>query len=267
MSARIREPKTSTACIMTRKEWLSTAPGTWTTTRSSPNIRTRRRPRPEESQPFGANSRSRFFALRQRHHPAPELLALACVDVVFAHEGEPAVIADAIDHDAGGERLDLVAFVHGQRADARRDQQPAARADAEGAQVDALAVDGLDQLRLAGRRVDGEHRDVVLAAVEHLLALELDLALVAVGEIDETAVGMDVDRAGALRRLDADGIGQRLLDEQRIAAERAVRRQPVDVELVLPFDRDEHPRLARMEVEMPRPETEPVAGCDRSEVG
>src|SRR5262245_28546688 len=131
----------------------------------------------------------------QRHHPAPELLALGGIDVVFACEGEPAVVADAIDHDAGGERLDLVAFAHGQRADARRGQQPAARIDAEGAQVDALAVDGLDQLRLARLQVDGENRDVVLAAVEHLLALEFDLALVAVGEIDETAVGMDVDRA------------------------------------------------------------------------
>src|SRR5262245_17928782 len=267
MSARIREPKTSTACIMTRKEWLSTAPRTWTTTRSSPNIRTRRRPLPEESQPFGANSRSRFFALRQRHHPAPELLTLAGVNVVFAHEGEPAVVADAIDHDAGGERLDLVAFAHGQRADARRDQQPPARIDAEGAQVDALAVDGLDQLRLTAPPVDGEHRDIVLAAVEHLLALELDLALVAVDEIDEAAVGMDVDRAGALRRLDVDGIGERLLDERRVAAERAVRRQPVDIELVLPLDRDEHPRLARVEIEMPRPEAEPAAGRDRGEVG
>src|SRR6516162_3745373 len=88
-----------------------------------------------------------------------------------------------------------------------RHEQPPARVDAEGSQVDAVTFDGLDEARLAGLRIDGEHRNVVLAAVEHLLAFELDLALVAVGEIDEAAVRMHVDRACALRRFDVGGIG------------------------------------------------------------
>src|SRR5262249_69400 len=136
----------------------------------------------------------------------------------------------------------------------------------EGAQVDAATVDGLDQVGLAGLAIDGEHRDVVLAAVEHLLALELDLALVAIGDVDEAAVGMHVDRAGALRGLDVDRVGQRLLDEQRLMARRAGAIELVDVKLVLPLDRDVDPWLARMEVEMARPETEPVARRDRGEV-
>ena len=45
--------------------------------------------------------------------------------------------------------------------------------DPEGAQVIRVSVGVLDQRRLAGRLVDGEDRDRVLAAREHLLALEV----------------------------------------------------------------------------------------------
>src|SRR5262245_65243259 len=61
-------------------------------------------------------TRPRLVArLRQRDHAAPELLTLAGVDVVFAHERELAVAGDAIDHDAGGQRLDRVAVAHRER--------------------------------------------------------------------------------------------------------------------------------------------------------
>src|SRR6516162_10295730 len=40
--------------------------------------------------------------LGQRDHATPELLTIAGVDVVFAHEREPAIPCDAIDHDPGG---------------------------------------------------------------------------------------------------------------------------------------------------------------------
>src|SRR5262249_10583159 len=114
--------------------------------------------------------------LCQRHHAAPELLTLPGVDVVFAHERTPSVAGDAIDHDAGGQRLDRIAVAHRKRPDARRHQQPPARVDAEGSQMDAVTLDGLDQARLAGLRIDGEYRNVVFAAVEDLLAFEVDLA-------------------------------------------------------------------------------------------
>src|SRR5215470_17996858 len=117
--------------------------------------------------------------LCQRDHAAPELLTLAGVDVVLAHERESSVAGDAIDHDAGGQRLDRVAVAHRERPDARRHEQLPARVDAEGSQMNAVAFDGLDEARLPGLCIDGEHGNVVLAAVEDLLAFELDLALVA----------------------------------------------------------------------------------------
>src|SRR5262249_1737230 len=187
--------------------------------------------------------------LCQRDHAAPELLALAGVDVVLAHERKPAVAGDAIDHDAGRQGLDRVAVAHRKRPDARRHEQLSARVDAEGSQVDAVAFDGLDEGRLPGLRMDGEPRNVVLAAVKDLLAFELDLALVAVGEINEAAVRMHVDRARALRRFDVGGIGQGIPDEDGIAAEATVGLQLVGIKLVLPLDRDVHPRLRWMEIE------------------
>ncbi len=84
---------------------------------------------------------------------------------------------------------------------------------------------------------------IVLAAVGDLLALEIHRAGIAVGQIDEAAVGMDVDRAGGLRRPHVAGLGQRGLDEQRVAREPVVGHELVDVELALALDRDEHPRL------------------------
>jgi hypothetical protein len=70
----------------------------------------------------------------------------------------------------------------------------------EGAQLNSAPVDVLDQGRLAGRRVDREHGDAVLAASEHLFTLELDCRCGAIGEIDEAAVGMHMDGAGTLPR-------------------------------------------------------------------
>src|SRR5260370_17589065 len=150
--------------------------------------------------------------------------------------------------------------------DARRHEQLPARVDAEGSQMDAVAFDGLDQARLHGLRIDGEDGNVVLATVEDLLAFELDLALVAVGEIDEAAVRMHVNRPRALRRFDVGGIGQGILDEDRVAAEGTVRLQLLCVELVLPLDRNVDPGLRGMEIEMPRPEAEPGSRRDRSQI-
>jgi hypothetical protein len=60
--------------------------------------------------------------LHQRDHAAPELLALARIDVVFANEGELPVVGDAIGHDACGQRFDGVGFAHQKRLDACRNQ-------------------------------------------------------------------------------------------------------------------------------------------------
>src|SRR5262249_2586590 len=87
---------------------------------------------------------SPYERLRQRDHAAPELLTLAGIDIVLAHKSERAVGIDAVDRDTGGQRLDRVAFTHQQRLDARRQQQPPAHIDAEGAQLDAVTFDRLD---------------------------------------------------------------------------------------------------------------------------
>ena len=76
---------------------------------------------------------------------------------------------------------------------------------------------------------------------------------------------MEVDRAGALaqRRF---RVGERLLDEDRLAGEAGRRIALVDVELVLALDRHIDPRLGRVEIEMPRAEMHAVARLDRREL-
>jgi len=92
----------------------------------------------------------------------------------------------------------------------------------KGPQLNAVTLDRLDQVRLAGLLVNGEDRNAILAVIENLSALEVHLVLIAVGEIDEAAVRMDVDCSRALARFDVDGIGQRVLHEERLATQHAV---------------------------------------------
>src|SRR5580704_15039368 len=77
---------------------------------------------------------------------------------------------------------------------------------------------------------------------------------------------MQMDRAGALLEFGL-GIGERRLHEQRIAGEAGRGIEPIDIEPALPLDRDEDPGLARMEIEMARPEAEPRSRLDRREIG
>src|SRR6266566_6631485 len=103
----------------------------------------------------------------ERHHPAPELRRLAGVDVVFARETELAIGPDAIDGEACAERLDGVPFANQQRLNARCNQQAPRGIDSECPELDAVAIDILDQGRLAGFLIDGVDRHVVLAAGEN----------------------------------------------------------------------------------------------------
>src|SRR5262249_11769053 len=207
-----------------------------------------------------------YERLRQRDHAAPELLTLAGIDIVFAYECERAVGIDAVDRDAGGQRLDRVGFAHQQRLDARRQQQPSARIDAEGAQLNAVTLDRLDQVRLAGLLINCEDRNVILALIEDLSALQVHLVLIAVGDTDEAAVRMDVDCSRALARFDVDGVGQGLLHKERIATQHAVGLKLVGIEFVLPLDRDIDPRRARVKIKMPWSEAQAASGRDRSKI-
>ena len=197
--------------------------------------------------------------LLQGDHAAPELLHATDIDIVFAHKGKPPVGADAHHRDAGRQSAILG------RHDAGDDQKPAARIDAESAQLQAAAVEVLHQPRLARRLIDGESGDAVLAAGRDLPRAGTRRRKGAVGEIDELAVGMNVDRPGALRHLRLGSDSVSLVNSG--ARERSgLAIESVDVKLDLPLDRDRHPWLGRMEIEMPRSEAEPVAWSDGGEI-
>ena len=65
-------------------------------------------------------------------------------------------VGDAEQRQAGRHIADRVAVAHRQAHDVRRHQQFAARVDVEGAAVDAVGIDMLDRVGLAGRRIDRE---------------------------------------------------------------------------------------------------------------
>src|SRR5205085_11743105 len=125
-----------------------------------------------------------------------------------------------------------------------------ARVDVEVAAMNAMRIDMLDRVRLAGRRVDREHRQIVLAA-------DKDAGLVrrggAVGDIGKTAAGMQLYGAGGLPAADVAGLGQRVLLVQRRRQQYPVVKLE-HVEPVLPFEGDIDPWPGRVEIEMPRPE-------------
>ena len=74
----------------------------------------------------------------------------------------PSVPIRNTDKHAGTVRI-VAAVPDRQAHDVRRDQQPAARIDVEGAAMDAARIDMLDRVGFAGRRVDREYRERVLA--------------------------------------------------------------------------------------------------------
>src|SRR5580692_7169466 len=211
--------------------------------------------------------------LRQRNHPAPPLRQLADVEIVFADEIELAVGADLEDGDARRDDDDLAIAADGRRRQRSHRHHSAGGIQAERAGMGGADIGMLECGRLAGLRVDGEGRDIAFAGAENLDAVDvLDAGphrqrdARAVAEIDDLAVGMNVNRSGALNRDAMVRIGQGFLGEQRLGVEIAVRLELVDDELALPFDRQIDPRLSRMEVEVPRPEAIAAVRLDLSQV-
>jgi hypothetical protein len=148
------------------------------------------------------------FYLLQGHHPHPEHGFVADVDIVLAYESQLAVIAHAQHREAGGYCLDRIAVPHIHRQVVLRDQQASARVDVKSARVYFLGLDMLDRGRLAGGLVDRVNHDAVFTAFEDLLSLKLYRGLGAIGPIQETAVGMYVDRACRLTRSNVVRLGQ-----------------------------------------------------------
>src|SRR3954447_20837322 len=84
----------------------------------------------------------------------------------------------------------------------------------ERARVDAACLDVLNPLWLAGRLVDREHDDAVLAALEHLLPLIVLGLLGPVRAVHKAAIRMDVHGAGRLPRPDVVRLGQGARDKR-----------------------------------------------------
>src|SRR5215813_13230086 len=129
--------------------------------------------------------------------------------------------------------------------------------------MDRARLAMLEQRWLHSGQVDREYGHVVLAAIGDLRAREVDDPGITVGHIDELSRGMDVDRAGSLPRADVAGIGKGRRDKYGVGREKVIRVQFVDIQLILALDRDEHPRLPRMEIEVSGPKAEAGAGRDR----
>src|SRR5205814_8072512 len=81
-----------------------------------------------------------------------------------ADEIEFSVVADAEYRQAGRHEAGASAVLHRQSRDVRGDQQASARIDVKVAAMDAVRIDMLDRAGLAGRRIDREDRQRVLAA-------------------------------------------------------------------------------------------------------
>src|SRR5207302_11423082 len=101
------------------------------------------------------------------------------------------------------------------------------------------------------------HGKRILASGEHLVAVDLDRRGRPVGGIDEAAVRVHVNGAGSLPATDVAGLGQRLLAEDRRRRKLAIGDRE-HVELALALERYVDPGLARVEVEMARPEAVPA---------
>src|SRR5262249_46301210 len=145
----------------------------------------------------------------QLDHAHPEHGLSADVDLVLAYEGELAVVADTQDRQTGRDGADRVAVSHVHRKIVLGHEHASAWVDVERARVDGAGLDVLDRARLAGGLIDRVDDDAVLAALEHLLALEFDRVLAAIRPVQKPAVRMHVDRARRLTRAAVRRLGPR----------------------------------------------------------
>ena len=182
-------------------------------------------------------------------------------DVVLADVGEPAVIRDAVDGQAGGDGGNLGAFMQEEGDLVGGYQDAGAGIQGESARAHAVRFCVLQQRGLAALRIYRVDGDSVFAAGEHLLALEIDGVAGAVGLIHDASVGMDVDRAGGLAGVDVGGVGQAVLGEECDGVERPVRQLAIDLQLALAFQRNENPGLRGVEIQVARLKVEAAVGA------
>src|SRR4051794_8625598 len=129
----------------------------------------------------------------QRHHAHPEHRLVADFDIVFAHEGQLAITADAHHRQASMYGLDRIALPHIHWQVVFDDQHAPARVDVKSPRVYAAGLDVLDRRRFAGGLIDGVHHDAVLATFEYRPTLKLDRGFSAIRPVQKTTVRMDVN--------------------------------------------------------------------------
>src|SRR2546426_8247601 len=89
-------------------------------------------------------------ASRKRHEPHPEEIpGAARFDVVLPRELEPAIVADAVHSQAGGNSPHIVAFAHRELILIAGYENPAARVERERSRMEPSRIDVLNQRRLA----------------------------------------------------------------------------------------------------------------------
>src|SRR5689334_4546704 len=109
----------------------------------------------------------------------------------------------------------------------------------------------LNQGRFARLLLDGINGNGILAAAKNPLTLVFDGAATPVCKVQEAAVRVSVDCACCLAGK-ASRIRQSRLGKQRRGAQRRPIELPIDLQLVLPLQREEDERKRRMELEMAR---------------
>jgi hypothetical protein len=136
----------------------------------------------------------RLLWLGQGDHSTPELLRVSNFDVVFPCESERAFLGDA-KHGHSRRHGHSVAAQH--RHNAGGDEKTPARIDTESAQLHAASVDALNRLWFTAVLIERVDDEVIFPALRNLSAA-FSRRKGPVGQVDEFAIGMDMDRPGAL---------------------------------------------------------------------
>ena len=132
----------------------------------------------------------------------------------------------------------------------------------EGAAMDAVRVDVLDRVGLAGLRVDGKDGEGIFAAGEDPRP-SISVVRGAVGDIDEAAVRMDMHGADRLSPADIIRLGDRV-SFRNIGAASSVPSSKANMSSrFCALQRHIDPGLGRVEIEVARPEAVAAIGRDR----
>src|ERR1700733_13570441 len=140
-------------------------------------------------------------------------------------------------------------FAQEERDLVRGYQDAGAGIEGKGARTHAVSIGILYQRGLAGLLIDRVNGDGVFASYEHLLALVIDGVAGAVPLVNETSVGMHVNSGSLLPGVNVSGVSQAVFSKEGDGIECSVRQLLIHLELALPLQRNEDPRLGGMKIQ------------------